>query len=189
MMGYSLQRFVDQESDKLQCYMSQVLLSCLTSLKHDNQIQLQLKKEEDRLYEEFGLLYRVYKSLGNKMPYWPYICERCGLPLKEDLNDPGYRNYAWRFASYCINGNMNPSVKFDFDTTNLKIQILNANTPKFAVKLKLLTTMTHLSNAIENIEKEEVEGKGEGEDNNNNNILKDLDISILWENLLISGME
>ena len=101
------------------------------SASKDNQIQLQLKKEEDKLYEEFGLLYRVYKSLGNKMPYWPYICERCGLPLKEDLNDPGYRNYAWRFASYCINGNINPSVKFDFDTTNLKIHVFNANAQNF----------------------------------------------------------
>ena len=65
---------------------------------------------------------------------------------------------------------------------------MNANTPKFAVKLKLSTMMTHLSNAasIENIEKEEEEeGKGEGEgEDNNNNILKDLDIYSLAESHL-----
>ena len=92
-------------------------------------------------------------------PYWPFICERCGVPLKEDLNDPGYRSYAWRFASYCINGNLK-SVKFDFDTTNLKIQILNANTPKFAVKLKL-STMTHVSNTIKKEEEKEKERERE----------------------------
>lgn len=96
------------------------------------------QKELEKLYEEFGLLYRVYKPHTDSFgKYWPFICERCRFTVKEDLKDPSYRNYAWRFASYCINGNISTAVKFDFDTTNLKILQVEENTPKFTTKLKL----------------------------------------------------
>ena len=104
--------------DEQQQQLSEECQNCLAreKKKKTNRIITELdnkpiQKELENLYEEFGLLYRVYKPVGDQSsldgtPYWPFICERCGVPLKEDLNDPGYRSYAWRFARYCINGNL-----------------------------------------------------------------------------------
>jgi hypothetical protein len=104
----------------------------------------------------------VYKPPTDSVgKYWPFLCETCGFPIKEDLEDPSYRNYAWRFASYCINGNLSTAVKYDFDTTNLKIIQVSSSehTLKFTTKLKLSSSTI------------------QGEDN----ILRDLDIYSLKE--------